>query len=134
MFESIEHLGIAVSNPEKAKITFEKLLGIKITKSETVASEKVETHFFQIGNSQIELLESLSPDGVISKYIEKKGQGMHHLALKTNNLLEEISRLKELGFEFISEIPKKGADNKLIVFIHPKFTEGVLVELCQEIA
>jgi methylmalonyl-CoA/ethylmalonyl-CoA epimerase len=134
MFESIEHLGIAVSNPEKAKITFEKLLGIKMTKSETVASEKVETHFFQIGNSQIELLESLSPDGVISKYIEKKGQGMHHLALKTNNLLEEISRLKELGFEFISEIPKKGADNKLIVFIHPKFTEGVLVELCQEIA
>jgi methylmalonyl-CoA/ethylmalonyl-CoA epimerase len=134
MFESIEHLGIAVSNPEKAKITFEKLLGIKMTKSETVASEKVETHFFQIGNSQIELLESLSPDGVISKYIEKKGQGMHHLALKTNNLLEEISRLKELGFEFINEIPKKGADNKLIVFIHPKFTEGVLVELCQEIA
>ena len=134
MFESIEHLGIAVSNPEKAKITFEKLLGIKMTKSETVASEKVETHFFQIGNSQIELLESLSPDGVISKYIEKKGQGMHHLALKTNNLLEEISRLKELGFEFINEIPKKGADNKLIVFIHPKFTEGVLVELCQEIS
>jgi len=134
MFESIEHLGIAVSNPEKAKITFEKLLGIKMTKSETVASEKVETHFFQIGNSQIELLESLSPDGVISKYIEKKGQGMHHLALKTNNLLEEISRLKELGFEFINDIPKKGADNKLIVFIHPKFTEGVLVELCQEIS
>jgi len=134
MFESIEHLGIAVSNPEKAKITFEKLLGIKMTKSETVASEKVETHFFQIGNSQIELLESLSPDGVISKYIEKKGQGMHHLALKTNNLLKEISRLKELGFEFINDIPKKGADNKLIVFIHPKFTEGVLVELCQEIS
>jgi methylmalonyl-CoA/ethylmalonyl-CoA epimerase len=134
MFEGIEHLGIAVSNPEKAKITFEKLLGIKMTKSETVASEKVETHFFQIGNSQIELLESLSPDGVISKYIEKKGQGMHHLALKTNNLLEEISRLKELGFEFINDIPKKGADNKLIVFIHPKFTEGVLVELCQEIS
>jgi len=132
MITGIEHLGIAVANPEKAKKTFEKLLNRKQEKSETVLSENVETHFFRIGQSQIELLESLQPDGVISKFIEKKGQGMHHLALKTDDIFAEIIRLKALDFEFLNEIPKNGADNKLIVFLHPRSTEGVLVELCQD--
>jgi len=132
MITGIEHLGIAVANPEKAKKTFEKLLNRKQEKSETVLSENVETHFFRIGQSQIELLESLQPDGVISKFIEKKGQGMHHLALKTDDIFAEIIRLKSLDFEFLNEIPKNGADNKLIVFLHPRSTEGVLVELCQD--
>ena len=133
MIISIEHLGIAVANPEKAKSTFEKLLDRKKEKSETVLSENVETHFFKIGQSQIELLESLNPEGVISKFIEKKGQGMHHLALKTDDILFEITRLKSLGFEFLSDSPKQGADNKLIIFLHPRSTEGVLIELCQDI-
>ena len=132
MITGIEHLGIAVANPEKAKKTFEKLLNRKQEKSETVLSENVETHFFRIGQSQIELLQSLQPDGVISKFIEKKGQGMHHLALKTDDIFAEIIRLKALDFEFLNEIPKNGADNKLIVFLHPRSTEGVLVELCQD--
>jgi len=133
MIVHIEHLGIAVENAEKAKGTFEMLLDRKLDKSETVFSENLETHFFKIGQSQIELLESLNPDGVISRFIEKKGQGMHHLALKTDNILLEISRLKTLGFEFLSDSPKKGADNKLIIFLHPRSTEGVLIELCQDI-
>ena len=133
MIVSIEHLGIAVSDPEKAKRTFEKLLDRKLIKSELVSSENVETHFFKIGNSQIELLESTNSEGVISKFIEKKGQGMHHLALKTDDIEIEINRLKNLGFEFLSDKPKKGADNKIIIFLHPKSTEGVLVEICQDI-
>jgi methylmalonyl-CoA/ethylmalonyl-CoA epimerase len=132
MITGIEHFGIAVSDPEKAILTFEKLLGTSRTKSEEVASEKVRTHFFSLGESQIELLQSLDPEGVISKFIEKKGQGIHHIALKTDNILEEIARLSEMGFQFINPNPKDGADNKLIVFLHPKSTEGVLVELCQD--
>jgi methylmalonyl-CoA/ethylmalonyl-CoA epimerase len=97
-----------------------------------VESEKVNTHFFSVGQSQIELLESLDPEGVISKYILKKGQGIHHIALKTDDILAEIDRLQALGFEFINPVPKDGADNKKIVFLHPKSTEGVLVELCQD--
>jgi methylmalonyl-CoA/ethylmalonyl-CoA epimerase len=133
MIAHIEHVGIAVTNPEKAKDTFEKLLDRKREKSETVLSENVETHFFRVGESQIELLESLNPNGVISKFIEKKGQGMHHLALRTDDIYFEINRLKTLGFEFLSDSPKQGADNKLIIFLHPKSTEGVLIELCQDI-
>jgi len=133
MITGIEHLGIAVSNPKKAIWIFEKLLNQTLGKSETVNSEKVETHFFRLGDSQIELLESLDEEGVISKFIEKKGQGMHHLAFKTDDIYLEMERLKGEGFEFINENPKAGADNKIIAFLHPKFTEGVLIELCQEI-
>ena len=91
------------------------------------------TAFFRTGDSKIELLESISPEGVIAKYIEKKGEGMHHIAFEVDNIYHEIQRLKKEGFEFISEIPKKGADNKLVCFVHPKNTNGVLIELCQEI-
>lgn len=99
-----------------------------------VESEKVRTWFFQTGESQIELLESLDEEGVISKFIARRGEGMHHIAFLTDNLQEEILRLKNLGFEFINETPKQGADNKRIVFLHPKSTAGVLIELCEEIA
>jgi methylmalonyl-CoA/ethylmalonyl-CoA epimerase len=131
MILKIEHLGFAVSDAGKAIQTFEKLLGRSRTKVEEVASEKVNTHFFKIGESQIELLESTDPEGVVSKFIEKRGKGMHHIAFLTDDLEVEIKRLKSEGFEFINDIPKKGADNKLICFLHPKCTEGVLVELCQ---
>lgn len=134
MISGIEHLGFAVSNPQEALTVFEKLLEKPSYKSEEVESENVKTHFFRLGESQIELLESTDPEGVISKYIEKRGQGMHHVALKTDNILEEITRLQSLGFQFINPVPKKGADNKLIVFLHPRSTAGVLVELCQEIS
>lgn len=134
MITSIEHLGFAVSNATEALVIFEKLLNLPSYKTESVESEKVNTHFFRLGESQIELLESTDQEGVISKFIEKRGQGMHHIALKTDNLLAEIERLQLLGFQFINPVPKKGADNKLIVFLHPKSTSGVLVELCQEIS
>lgn len=133
MISGIEHLGLAVSNAREAMEIFEKLLDKSSYKTEAVESEKVNTHFFRLGESQIELLESTDPDGVISKFIEKKGQGMHHIALKTDNILVEIERLQNLGFQFINPVPKTGADNKLIVFLHPKSTAGVLVELCQDI-
>lgn len=131
MILKIEHLGFAVADAEKANQTFARLLGTEKTKAEIVESENVNTHFFSVGNSQIELLESLDPAGVISKFIEKRGQGMHHVAFLTDNLDAEVERLKGLGFEFIGP-PKNGADNKRICFLHPKSTEGVLVELCEE--
>jgi len=134
MITGIEHLGFAVSNATEGLDIFQKLLEKPSYKTEVVESEKVNTHFFRIGESQIELLESTDPEGVISKFIEKKGQGMHHIALKTDNLLAEIERLQSIGFQFINPVPKKGADNKLIVFLHPKSTAGVLVELCQDIS
>ena len=133
MILKIEHLGIAVAKADEAIETFNKLLNCKPEKSEVVASEKVNTHFYRVGESQIELLESLDPEGVITRFIEKKGQGMHHIALLTDNIDAEILRLKEEGFIFLSEVPKVGADNKRICFLHPKSTTGVLVELCQEI-
>lgn len=134
MITGIEHLGFAVSNATEGLDIFQKLLEKPSYKTEVVESEKVNTHFFRIGESQIELLESTDPEGVISKFIDKKGQGMHHIALKTDNLLAEIERLQSIGFQFINPVPKKGADNKLIVFLHPKSTAGVLVELCQDIS
>lgn len=133
MILSIEHLGIAVANPEEAASVFKKILQKPAYKTEEVASEKVLTHFFRIGESQIELLESTDPEGVISKYIEKRGQGMHHLAMKTDNIYAEMKRLQAEGFQFINPEPKRGADNKLICFLHPKSTAGVLIELCQDI-
>lgn len=132
MIIKIEHLGIAVENAGKAVSTFEKLLGRPVSKTEDVVSENVRTHFFTVGESQVELLESLDPEGVISNFIRKRGKGMHHIAFYTDNLEEEMNRLSAEGFTFIHARPKDGADNKEICFLHPSTTEGVLVELCQE--
>ena len=131
--EKIEHIGFAVSSLAKSIPLFEKLLGSPCYKTESVQSEKVNTAFFKTGESKIELLEGIEPDGVIQKFIAKKGEGMHHIAFAVANIDAEINRLKSEGFEFISEIPKKGADNKLVCFLHPRSTNGVLIELCQEI-
>lgn len=131
--EKIEHIGFAVSSLAKSIPLFEKLLGSPCYKTESVPSEKVNTAFFKTGESKIELLEGIEPDGVIQKFIAKKGEGMHHIAFAVANIEAEIIRLKSEGFEFISEIPKKGADNKLVCFLHPRSTNGVLIELCQEI-
>ncbi|MFN4315714.1 MAG: methylmalonyl-CoA epimerase [Chitinophagaceae bacterium] len=128
----IEHLGIAVKDLAQSIPLFEQLLGTHCYKRERVESENVETAFFQTGESKVELLQSLSPDGVIAKFIEKKGEGMHHIAFAVDDIYAEIERLKALGFQFIQDQPKPGADNKLIVFLHPKSTNGVLVELCSE--
>jgi methylmalonyl-CoA/ethylmalonyl-CoA epimerase len=130
----IEHLGIAVKDLRKANETFSKLLGKHPYKEEHVESEGVSTSFFWIGNSKIELLEASNPNSAIAKYLEKNREGIHHLAFDVEDIYVEIERLKSEGFEFINETPKKGADNKLIVFIHPKSANGILVELCQEIS
>lgn len=131
--KNIEHIGIAVSDLSVAVPLFEKLLNTACYKTETVKSEKVNTAFFQIGESKVELLESSAPGGVISKFIEKKGEGIHHIAFAVKNIEEEMLRLKQEGFVLLNETPKKGADNKLVCFLHPKGTSGVLVELCQDI-
>jgi len=129
----IEHIAFAVSSLSKSIPLFEKLLSTPCYKTETVETEKVKTAFFKAGESKVELLESLTQDGVIAKFIDKKGEGMHHVAFAVENLSGEILRLKAAGFEFINEVPKKGADNKLICFLHPRSTNGILIELCQEI-
>ncbi|MEY2594743.1 MAG: hypothetical protein RL634_1296 [Bacteroidota bacterium] len=129
----IEHIAIAVKSLSTSVPLFEKILGTPCYKTEEVESEKVKTAFFKTGENKIELLEGMDPEGVIAKFISKKGEGLHHIALGVENLEERITALKTEGFEFISEVPKKGADNKIIVFLHPKCTNGVLVELCQEI-
>ena len=131
MINKIEHVGIAVKNIEISNALFAKLLGKEHYKTEVVESESVITSFFKIGEQKIELLQSTDENGPISKFIESRKEGAHHLALHVDNILEEVERLKKEGFEFISETPKKGADNKLIVFLHPKTTNGVLIELCQ---
>ncbi|ASW74702.1 hypothetical protein IQ37_15215 [Chryseobacterium piperi] len=128
----LEHIGIAVQSLGVSDELFEKLLGKPSYKKETVEREGVVTSFYQTGESKIELLEASNPESPISKFIGKKGEGIHHLAFGVENILEEIKRLKKEGFQFISEEPKEGADNKLVVFLHPKSTNGVLVELCQE--
>lgn len=128
----IEHIAFAVSSLKDSIPVFEKLLGTSCYKTESVESEKVKTAFFKTGESKIELLEGTSPDSVISSFINKKGPGMHHVAFLVDDITIEIDRLKSEGFQFINEIPKKGADNKLICFLHPKSTGGVLVEICQE--
>jgi methylmalonyl-CoA/ethylmalonyl-CoA epimerase len=129
---NIEHIGIAVKSLEKSIPLFETLLNTPCYKKEMVASENVQTAFFQQGETKIELLESTVEDGVISKFIEKKGEGMHHIALAVEDIHAEMERLKEAGFEFLNAEPKAGADNKMICFLHPKCTNGVLVELCME--
>ncbi|MBQ0153007.1 methylmalonyl-CoA epimerase [Chryseobacterium sp.] len=128
----LEHIGIAVKSLGFSDDLFEKLLGKKSYKTESVEREGVKTSFYNTGESKIELLEASREDSPISKFIEKKGEGIHHLAFGVENILEEIERLKKEGFIFISEEPKEGADNKLVVFLHPKCTNGVLVEICQE--
>ncbi|WP_108245667.1 methylmalonyl-CoA epimerase [Muricauda brasiliensis] len=131
--EKIEHIGIAVKNLEASNILFEKLLGVPHYKIEEVASEGVRTSFFKSGPNKIELLEATKPDSPIAKYLEKKGEGIHHIAFAVEDIVLEIERLKGEGFVVLNEIPKKGADNKLVAFLHPNGTNGVLVELCQEI-
>ena len=130
--DKIEHIGIAVRSLEKAIPVYEKLLNTVCYKQETVDDEKVNTAFFQTGESKIELLESTSPDGVINRFIERKGEGMHHIAFAVKDIKAEMLRLKESGFQLLNEEPKKGADNKWVCFLHPKNTNGVLIELCQE--
>lgn len=129
----IEHIGIAVKNLETSNQLFEKLLGVVSYKMEDVLSEGVKTSFFKTGPNKIELLEASNEDSPISKFIEKKGEGIHHVAFEVDDIVSEIERLKEEGFIILNETPKKGADNKLVAFIHPKSANGVLVELCQEI-
>lgn len=128
----IEHIGIAVKELATSIPLFEKLLNSSCYKTETVESEKVNTAFFKKGDTKIELLESVAPDGVIAKYIEKKGEGMHHIAFDVADIYAEMERLRNEGFVLLNEQPKNGADNKLVCFLHPKGTNGVLVELCQE--
>lgn len=132
MIKKIEHLGIAVANIEESLKVFQTLLGTKCYKIEEVESEGVKTAFLQVGESKIELLEATNPDSPIAKYLEKRGQGIHHIAFEVDNIQTEIERLLNEGFVLIHESPKNGADNKLIAFLHPKSTEGILIELCQE--
>ena len=131
--EKLEHIGIAVKNLEEANAQFAKLLGRNHYKIEEVESEGVKTSFFEIGGVKIELLEASKADSPIAKFIEKRGEGIHHLAFEVKNIKESIEHYKQDGFSPINPEPKKGADNKMICFLHPKTTGGVLVELCQEI-
>jgi methylmalonyl-CoA/ethylmalonyl-CoA epimerase len=128
----IEHIGIAVSSLAQAIPVYEQLLDTLCYKTETVPSEAVNTAFFKVGDSKIELLESAGPSGVIAKFIEKRGEGVHHVAFDVKDIEAEMERLKGLGFRLLSEKPKKGADNKWVAFLHPKETNGVLVELCMD--
>jgi len=131
MINKVEHLGIAVKDIDSSNKLFAKLLGKQHYKVESVESESVITSFFKVGEQKIELLQSTDDSGPIAKFIEKNKEGAHHLALHVDSIEEEVKRLKKEGFEFVTEIPQKGADNKVIVFLHPKTTNGVLVELCQ---
>ena len=131
--QHIEHIGIAVKNLDFSNDLFTKLLGSAPYKQEGVESEGVMTSFFQTGQTKIELLESTNPDSPIAKFIEKKGEGIHHIAFEVEDIVTEMARLKSEGFILLNEVPKKGADNKLVCFLHPKGTNSVLVELCQNI-
>ena len=131
--KKIEHIGIAVKNLEKSNELFASLFGKSHYKIEEVASEGVKTSFFKNGPNKIELLEATQPNSPIAKFIEKKGEGIHHIAFAVDDIKSEIKRLKSEGFTVLNETPKKGADNKLVAFLHPKTTNGVLIELCQEI-
>lgn len=129
----LEHIGIAVKDLKKANLCYEKILGIAPYKLESVASEGVNTSFFQTGDSKLELLEATHSLSPIARFIDKKGEGMHHIAFEVDDIFTEIQRLKKEGFEFINEEPKNGADNKLVCFLYPKMAHGVLIELCQTI-
>lgn len=131
--KKIEHLGIAVKDLQKANDIYAKLFNQQPYKTETVESEGVSTSFFKVGENKIELLEATNPESAIAKFIEKKGEGIHHVAFDVEDIYSETERLRNEGFIILNEEPKKGADNKLVCFIHPKTTNGVLIELCQEI-
>lgn len=131
--KKIEHLGIAVKDIVSANEVYEQLLGVAPYKKEEVVSENVLTSFFRVGTNKIELLQATDDDSAISKFIDKRGEGLHHVAFDVADIRAEMARLKEAGFRLLNEEPKKGADNKLICFVHPKSTHGVLIELCQEI-
>jgi methylmalonyl-CoA/ethylmalonyl-CoA epimerase len=133
MLNKVEHIGIAVKDINKSNEIFQKLFGKKFYKMEKVESENVSTSFFMLGETKIELLEASAEDSAIAKFIEKKGEGVHHIAYDVDDIYAEMKRLTSEGFELINKEPKKGADNKLICFLHPKSTNGVLIELCQEI-
>jgi len=132
--KKIEHIGIAVSDIEESNKLFTKIFGKKKYKSEIVESEGVKTSFFQIGESKIELVSPINSESLISKYLEKNREGMHHIAFDVEDIHKEMERLKNEGVRLLSDSPKKGSDNKLICFLHPKDTNGVLIELCQEIS
>ena len=133
MFTNAEHIGIAVKNLKESEELYSKLFNILPYKRETVASEFVNTSFFKINQTKIELLEATDPDSAIAKFIDKKGEGFHHIAFEVDDIVAEMARLKNEGFTLLSEVPKRGADNKLVCFLHPKSTNGILIELCQEI-
>jgi methylmalonyl-CoA/ethylmalonyl-CoA epimerase len=130
--KKIEHIGIAVKSIEASNLLFEKLFGAPAYKQEEVSSEGVKTSFFRNGPNKIELLEATHPDSSIAKFIEKKGEGIHHIAFDVEDIHSEMKRLQAEGFVLLNEVPKKGADNKLVAFLHPKTTNGVLIELCQK--
>ena len=131
--KKIEHIGIAVNDLASASIIYEKLFGAPAYKQEEVAEEGVKTVFFRNGPNKIELLEATNPESSIAKFIAKKGEGIHHIAFEVEDIQSEITRLKKEGFVVLNEVPQKGADNKWVAFLHPKSTNGVLIELCQEI-
>jgi methylmalonyl-CoA/ethylmalonyl-CoA epimerase len=129
----IEHIGIAVKDLDQSNALFAKLFGKPAYKQETVASEGVTTSFFEVGPNKIELLVATHPESPIAKFIEKKGEGIHHIAFEVTDIESEVARLQKEGFVVLNETPKQGADHKIIVFLHPKSTNGVLIELCQEV-
>ena len=129
----VEHIGVAVKNLTDSVSLFEKLLNSPCYKTELVETEKVKTAFFKTGDTKIELLESTDPNGIVARFIEKKGEGLHHIAFEVADIEKEMERLKKEGFVLLNDKPKPGADNKLVCFLHPKNTSGVLIELCQEI-
>ena len=132
--EKLEHIGIAVSDMAKSNALFSSLLGSEPYKMEEVAAEGVRTSFFKVGDVKIELLEALNDESPIAKFLNKKGEGIHHLAFSVANIEESIVHFQNKGFELINQVPKRGADNKLICFLHPRSTGGVLIELCQDIS
>lgn len=129
----LEHIGIAVRDLDSANALYEKLLGVAPYKQEAVDSEHVMTSFFRIGESKVELLEATAPESAIARHIEKRGEGIHHIAFEVENIVAEMERLRASGFTLLNEAPKRGADNKWVCFLHPKSTNSVLVELCQSI-
>lgn len=133
MLTNVEHIGIAVRDIVTSNDLFAKLLNVQPYKTEAVTSEGVLTSFFKVNQTKIELLEATNPDSPIAKFLEKKGEGIHHIAFEVDDILAEIDRLKSEGFTILNEVPKRGADNKQVCFLHPKGTNGVLIELCQEI-
>jgi len=133
LMDKIEHIGIAVADLTNATSIYEKLLGVPCYKTESVASEGVKTAFFKVAESKIELLEATDPESPIAKFIAKKGEGMHHIAFEVSNIKAEITRLEKEGFTVLNKEPKRGADNKLVAFVHPKSSHGVLIEICQNL-